>query len=279
MKKVMLGLLSACTILLIVIVLVSAVAGSGGDTTATANQNANSNITVASAVATTTLKVTWPCNPGAPNPVGSICGKLKATVLEQTVERIQTMDAEFAKTPVPPTAKVSKPLLKMLTAPASAKDIEPVTPDRSHSDATDNPLIDVTSEWSLGAVPNTDYTDWFGIGIVSGPYGPNHQNALRTILVGGPQLERTKYNKVWIPPHNIGAITITNITKGSDGLGIHGLVYFKGANGETGTFDLKTEQWHFDNSSVAIAAVTPAPTIFTTIPEPTLTPTFTPNAR
>jgi hypothetical protein len=256
MKKVMLGVLCACTILLLTIVVISTIGGSGGDTAATANQNANANITLASAVATTTLKVTWPCDPAAPNPVGSICGKVKATVIEQTIDRIQTMDAEFAKTPIPPTAKVSKPLPKMLTVPASYQEIVPLTPDRSYSEATNNPLIDVTSHWSAGVVPNSDYTQWLGIALVSGPYGQNHQNALRTILIEGPQVERARYNKIWTPPHNMGAITITNLTRGADGIPIHGLVYFKGANGETGTFNLKTEQWHFDiTTSTASKAV------------------------
>jgi hypothetical protein len=249
MRKLLLGLVGGCTILLIAVVVISTVTGSGGDTTATASQNTTANSTVASAFVTTTIKVTWPCKPGDPNPVGLECGKLKATVIEQTVERIQTMDVEFAKTPIPPTARVSKPLPKMLTVPASYQEIVPLTPDRSYSEATNNPLIDVTSHWEAGVVPNSDYTDWLAIDIVSGPYGPNHQNALRTILIGGPQIEQARYNKIWTPPHNMGAITITNLTRGADGMPIHGLVYFKGADGETGTFDLKTEQWHFDSAT------------------------------
>jgi hypothetical protein len=200
------------------------------------------------------------------------CFAMKQTSMakdELTLNAGATAWALWSLTPRPPTPRVQQP---KITPSKENSRIYAITPRviEPGGGPTYQALREAVSLWRVGSVSNQDQTHWYDFYVLTDKIS-EHIYILRTIGVGissefTPELS-DKYGKEWILPRDIGTVIITNVT------GPEGIVSFKGANGETGTFDLKTDHWHFDNSSVAIQAVTPDPTIFATIPEPTLTPT------
>jgi hypothetical protein len=207
------------------------------------------------------------------------CFAMKQTAFAQMDATFAAKETASVLTPRPTSRPLPKVQQPKITPSKEDSQIYAITPTNIGvgGDSFSRLLRHCTSVWQV-PVSNADMTAWYALMIFTVPPSNNPVSLQMGILhafrgESTPDDIKDKYNKKWILPRDIGAVTITNVT------GPEGIVSFKGANGEAGTFDLKTEQWHFDNSSVAIAAATPAPTIFTTIPEPTLTPTFTPNAR
>jgi len=100
---------------------------------------------------------------------------------------------------------------------------------------------DATSFWQDGAVPADDYMEWYAYFVMSGPYGINKQHSILTRLPGAPRAISDKYSKIWTPPVDLGVITITA------GNGPDKPLSFKSASGKSGTLDLATGKWSFDN--------------------------------
>jgi hypothetical protein len=200
------------------------------------------------------------------------CFSLKQTAFAQMDATFHAKETASALTPRPTDGPISKVQQPKITLSKEDSRIYAITPKNIGVDAdpTDKALRKAISLWRVSSIPNQDQTHWYEFYVWTDKIS-EHVYLLNTTGVGvssefTPELS-DKYNKEWLLPKDIGAVTITNVT------GPEGIVSFKGANGETGSFDLKNQQWHFDNSNVAIQAVTPDPTIFATIPEPTITPT------
>jgi hypothetical protein len=203
------------------------------------------------------------------------CFSLKQTAFAQMDATMYAKETVIALTPRPTSGPIPKVQQPKITPSKENSRIYAITPRNVEPGGGPSNAIlrGAVSAWRVGSIPNQDQTHWYDAYALT--HKVNEHLYLLEVLVPGLTLEFTpellaKYNKEWVLPRDMGAVTITNVT------GPEGIVSFKGANGETGIFDLKTEQWHFDNSNVAIQAVTPDPTIFTTLPDPTLTPTLHP---
>jgi hypothetical protein len=121
-----------------------------------------------------------------------------------------------------------------------------------------------TSVWQAGGIPNDDYTSWAALYIWSRPSGTTAPSSLTPTLeteLGEPLgggLDAKYYHK-WVYPQAVGKLYITNITIPPLDIpdaqtpfpGLRGTVYFKTEAGQTGSFNLATETWTFDQPSKA----------------------------
>lgn len=130
-------------------------------------------------------------------------------------------------------------------------------------------MRDATDIWLDGFVPNEDYTRWDRIYVVTRPGNGEHvlscvagENS-ETVVQTNPTIQTVvrdtvgsekKYVHTWVSPKPVKALYITNIvSSGQTGIdfdgsrfeGLNSIVYFKTATGDSGSFDMTTETWHF----------------------------------
>lgn len=202
------------------------------------------------------------------------CAKLKETISkEQRAQEIATMQAQPSVQTIPNFTPV--PLLP----PPDYANVVRELPWDPYKGARPVQWRDATSVWQVGAVPNSDYTSWVPLYVVSRP-GSNGQpaqsqqaadsSATATTSNANPTLEimlleglggsvDAKYNKRWVFPQAAGEIYITSVTrptlnipdKGTPFPGLQGVISFKTKGGQTGKFDLAREAWILDTPAKA----------------------------
>lgn len=153
-----------------------------------------------------------------------------------------------------------------LEPPASLRNISPVDP--MHLVGGPVSFRNSTTIWEIRSVPNSRYTGWSPIYIVSkpgngakhwypsmsGPVTVNKNPWFETIIMNADRGQVQKYRHVWESPRPVRTLEITNVEPtdrrgiGADEhgfLGLNMIVHFKTGTGETGTFDMLTETWTF----------------------------------
>ncbi len=154
-----------------------------------------------------------------------------------------------------------------LEPPASLTKIAPVNP----MDLAAGPVSfrNANTVWKIRSVPNSRYTSWSPIYIVSKPgNGAKHRYPsmsepvtvnsnpwFETVIMNSDKGQEEKYQRRWESPRPVHTLEITNVEPtdrrgiGANDrgfLGLNMIVHFKTGTGETGTLDMVTETWTFD---------------------------------
>lgn len=219
----------------------------------------------------------------SPDPaVRDACARDKATrTVREEISRAQT--AQALPTSVLP-AYTPEPTYTpevLLPQPESSKMVRPLGPD----DVMGNSILHcvtrgANSHWLDGSVPNNGYTEWSplyvltrpGNGLASFSCGEGAEVVVNT----NPTLEtfvriategRERYSKIWTCPRTLKTLEITSINdSGKPGLyadgsrfpGLNSVIHFRSQTGVTGTFDMATQNWSFDDTHQSIATTPPS---------------------
>lgn len=203
------------------------------------------------------------------------CAREKGTVTaRQQASEQQTAQARataYPPAPLPSVAAYSSPRPAILPEPESAKTIKLVDwgTDLAGDHLIQCMVTGATSIWLDGSVPNDGYTSWDRLFVVTRPGNAEHTTTCtagersEVIIQTNPTLEtlvrnnggsEKKYLHTWTSPKAVKTLQITGIVNsgrpGLDGdgdkfMGLNSIIYFKTGTGETGSFDMTTQTWHF----------------------------------
>jgi hypothetical protein len=189
----------------------------------------------------------------------------------QTAEALATAQPS-APAPIPSTGPyASPPPRPTLPEPQNAGAIHPLdwAVDVQGDHIMQCMLRGYTSAWLDGFVPNAEYTSWDRLFVISRPGNGEHMLACvagenaDTVVQTNPTIEtivrdtagsEKKYLHTWTSPRAVKTLYITSIVSsgrpglGADGSrfeGLNSIVYFKTETGESGSFDMATQTWHF----------------------------------
>lgn len=249
-------------------------------TTATATSPAN--LASSSATAASVPQASAPCPPNwsdsADADLRDRCARAKGTAAAKQDESAR-QTAEALATAQPP---LPAPIAS--TGPYASPPPRPTLPEPQKADAVRvlDWAVDVqgdsimqcmlrgyTSAWLDGFVPNAEYTSWDRLFVITRPGNGEHMLACvageraDVVVQTNPTIEaivrdnvgsEKKYLHTWTSPRAVKALYITNIvSSGRPGLdadgskfeGLNSIVYFKTEAGESGSFDMTTQTWHF----------------------------------
>lgn len=203
------------------------------------------------------------------------CGREKGTrTAEQDRSRHQTQTAQpitpaNPPAPVPSVAAYSSPPPALLPQPENSKIIRPVD---WQTDLNGDRIMhcvarDTTTLWFDGSVPRGDYTHWDPLYVMTRPGNGERAwscgEGANVVVQTNPTLEtfveltiggNEKYLHTWTCPRAVRTLQITSIVNtgrvglNSDGdkfMGLNSIVYFRTADGESGSFDMANQTWTF----------------------------------
>ena len=196
------------------------------------------------------------------------CAKLKEiNGMKERAAEIATMEAQ----PFSPTIPNFTPQT-LLPPPAFTKEVRQIPFDDPYTGPPPFQWKGATSVWQMGGVPNSDYTSWVGLYVVTRPSSgaqsaqqDGDKSATTNTTSTNPTLETmllegldggldARYTRKWVFPQAAKELYITGITKPDVNIpnaktpypGLQGVVSFKTDSGLTGKFDLEHENWILD---------------------------------
>ncbi len=114
----------------------------------------------------------------------------------------------------------------------------------------DVPLLDVatgppamrgaTSVWFIDYVSDSEETLWSELYLISFGGDGNGPARFQTYVLNRFTPDMGQFEHLWTCPRTLGTLTITNVT------GLNGIVAFTSSSGQTGSFNMATEQWVFN---------------------------------
>jgi len=104
----------------------------------------------------------------------------------------------------------------------------------------DSSLVGITSMWQIDLVATGDQTAWTPMYVMA--FDELKDLPRLETRVANASIDDTlqKYQRRWVCPQNIGAITITGVKGGTAGV-----VSFKSTSGRIGTFNIASQAWSF----------------------------------
>jgi hypothetical protein len=97
-----------------------------------------------------------------------------------------------------------------------------------------------TSVWQIDYVSNVDQTAWSPLYIVAFGGDNNRSPMFQTLVLNRFTPDMGQFEHLWTCPRTLGTLTITNVR------GLNGIVAFTSSSGQTGSFNMATEQWVFN---------------------------------